>query len=277
MAVSWLERGDPSGIPVVHFHGWPSSRLEQFADDALLRRYGLRWLSLDRPGYGETRFAAEHTFTNWARTVDQWADTQGLERFHVSGFSGGGPFAQAVAAHLGPRILSLNLIASLAPFGPDAVTVAPPWSGLRGWILDSTPWLATGMLKLLDQCRHLNPAAVGRFQLSLLHPLDQAALAQPHHRERMAASLAVAMQQGVGHILADLHLYRSTWDFQYDDIRCPAHLWVGTEDQQVPPECSRWLAGRIKNARLKQFEGEAHYLALNHSTEIIKTIAASAS
>jgi pimeloyl-ACP methyl ester carboxylesterase len=274
LAVSWIERGDPAGAPVVHFHGWPSSRLEQFAGEALLRQFGIRWLSLDRPGYGETPFVAPHTFANWARTVEAWADTQGLGRFHLSGFSGGGPFAQAVAAHLGERILSLNLIASLAPFGHHGVQCDPPWSGVKGLVLDHVPFLASGGLQLMNRWRRFGPRSLGRFQLSLLHPLDREILTQPNHRERMEKSLAVAMHQGVGHILADLYLYRAAWDFDYDAIRCPTHIWAGSSDIQVPPECSRWLARRIAGARLKEYEGEAHYLALNHACEIIETIAA---
>lgn len=276
MGVSWLERGDPQGQPVLHFHGWPSSRLEQFAGDDLLRRHGLRWLSLDRPGYGETTFEAEHSFCNWARTIRRWADDQNLQHFHVSGFSGGGPFAQAVAAYLGDRVLSLTLIASLAPFGRDAVQVAPPWSGLRSLILDHTPGLAIFGFSAFTRLRRLSPRMAEKFQLAQFHPLDQKLLDQEATLARIANSYDEATRQGVRHFIADLQLYRAAWDIDHDAIRCPTHVWLGGADTQVPPECSRWLARRIPFATLHEFAGEAHYVALSHANEILNAIRESA-
>lgn len=272
MPVSWLERGDPNGCPLLHFHGWPSSRLEQFAEDALLKKHQLRWFSLDRPGYGETTFNPNHTFANWARTVDQWATDQGLERFHVLGFSGGGPFAQAIAAHLPHRVLSLNLVASLAPFGLDSLNHPPPWAGAANLILNHTPSLAKSLFQLFNQFRKLNPLAYERLQLTKLHPIDQKILNRPEILERFARSHAESMRQGVRHIIEDLQLYRSNWDFSYDSILCPTRIWVGSADIQVPPECSKWLAKRISGATLTEYPGEAHYIAHLHADEILRDL-----
>lgn len=272
MPVSYLERGDPSGAPVLHFHGWPSSRLEQFAGEDLLLKHHLRWLSLDRPGYGETPFQREHTLRNWARTIDRWATDHGLDRFHVCGFSGGGPFAQAVAAHLPERVLSLHLIASLAPFGDGAVQVPPPWAGAGEVLLKYAPALAVLGFAAFNRYRKLRPLAAERFQLSTMHPSDREILDHPHILDRFAKSHEASMQQGVRHIIEDLQLYRSRWDFEQRIIQCPTRIWVGSEDIQVPAECSRWLAKQIPNATLREYPGEAHYLAYRHADEILAAI-----
>lgn len=125
--VSWEVRGAPSGRPILHFHGWPSSRLEELAPEPLLEQFNLCCYSLDRPGYGHSCFhPAHHTFSTWAARVAAWADSQGLSSFHVSGFSGGGPFARAVAALLPQRVQSLTLINPLAPFGSAFTPAQPP-------------------------------------------------------------------------------------------------------------------------------------------------------
>ncbi len=272
MAVSWIERGDPSGRPLLHFHGWPSSRLEQFAEEDLLKKHKLRWFSLDRPGYGETTFHPQHTFKNWAATVDQWATDQCLDQFHVLGFSGGGPFAQSIAAHLPHRTLSLNLIASLSPFGPDFLNHPPPWKGPANGILNHAPSLAISVFQLFNLYRKINPLAYERMQLSNLHPLDQKILNRPETLERFAKSHAESMRQGVRHIIEDLLLYKSNWDFNHDSITCPTRIYVGTADIQVPPECSKWLAKRISGATLTEYPNEAHYIAHLHADEILRDL-----
>jgi pimeloyl-ACP methyl ester carboxylesterase len=257
---------------LLHFHGWPSSRLEQFASEDLLKKHKLHWFSLDRPGYGETTFQPEHSFKNWARTVDRWATDRGLDQFHVMGFSGGGPFAQAIAAHLPHRALTLNLVASLSPFGPNALNHPPPWAGPANLILTHAPSIAITLFHLLNRYRKIDPLGYERLQLAKLHPFDQKILNSPETLERFAQSHAESMRQGVRHIIEDLLLYRRPWDFSHDSIVCPTRIWVGTADVQVPPECSKWLAKRISGATLTEYPGEAHYIAHRHADEILRDL-----
>ena len=81
MVVGWVEEsrydvsgrtlavrqaGDPGGRPVVYFHGTPSCRLDAaFADD-LCAELGVRMVSFDRPGYGESP-AAPFSLSSIAR------------------------------------------------------------------------------------------------------------------------------------------------------------------------------------------------------------------
>ena len=50
--ISYLDVGDPQGIPILYFHGSPGSRLEAiFAEDAAIK-HGYKIYALDRPGMG---------------------------------------------------------------------------------------------------------------------------------------------------------------------------------------------------------------------------------
>lgn len=271
--VSWEVRGAPSGRPILHFHGWPSSRLEELAPESLLSRLNLRCYSLDRPGYGQSCFhPAHHTFSTWATRVALWADSQRLHRFHVSGFSGGGPFAQAVAAFLPERVLSLTLINPLAPFGPGLTEAQPPWAGPGEWLLRRPPSLALRTFAALNLLRKASPSLFERLQLAGFHPLDRRRLNQHHILKRFTASHHLAMRQGVQHLLADLHLYRNPWDFHPRTISCPTHIYVGLKDIQVPPACGKWLAQAIPGATLHTFPDEAHYLAHVHAGLILRNL-----
>ncbi len=270
LRTSWLERGVADGAPLVHFHGWPSSRLEQFASDELLRELGIRWFSLDRPGYGGTKYV--RGLRAWTEMVEEWADERGLGRFHVLGFSAGGQSAQAVAACLPERVLSLNLIGSLCPFGEGGVNYPPPWAGSAEFILKRAPLLGVAGLSVLNAYRKWKPLDYERRLLSGLHPADRAILEGPGMLEAMAEAHGEAMRQGVWHIVEDLRMLAGAWDVDFEAIRCPARIWVGGEDFQVPVACSRWLAGRLKDAKLVEFAGEAHYIAHRHAREILEVI-----
>ncbi len=263
----------PEGRPLLHFHGWPSSRLEQFASDEMLRELGIRWFSLDRPGYGGTEFVAARGLSDWARTVGEWADERGLGQFHVLGFSAGGAYAQAVAAGLPSRVLSLNLIGSLCEFGPPrGVDYPPPWAGWGQFLMRRMPLGAVAALSLLRAYHGWRPMDCERRLVESLHPLDKAILLEPGRLEAMALTHGVAFEQGVRHIVADLQLLSGKWDFDLEAIGCPVRIWVGSEDFQVPSECSRWLARRIGGAMLTEFAGEAHYIAHRHGREILSAI-----
>src|SRR5579862_8699922 len=52
LAVS--DGGDPDGIPLLVHYGTPNSRLQYAPDVANAKEHGLRFITYDRPGYGES-------------------------------------------------------------------------------------------------------------------------------------------------------------------------------------------------------------------------------
>ena len=48
------EWGDPNGLPMFSLHGTPGGRISYWMDPGIYARYGLRRLTLDRPGYGDS-------------------------------------------------------------------------------------------------------------------------------------------------------------------------------------------------------------------------------
>ncbi len=257
---------------MIHLHGWPSSRLEQFAEEALLERLGLDWFSLDRPGYGESGFDPKHSLADWPLRVAAWADEQGIGDFHVLGFSGGGPYAMACAALLGQRVRSLTLIGSLAPFGRGAVGCRPPWGFWGGLVLRHAPLLGVAGMKLADGYRRRAPQAFERNQLPFLPPADRKVLENAERQHMLMAAHAEACRQGVRHLVHDLGLAARPWPFDVCEIGCRVRLLVGDQDGTVPPECSRWLAQQIPGAELTVFPGEGHYIPYTQTERILQPL-----
>lgn len=86
-----------SGIPIFHFHGHPSSRLEIRLFDQNSKKFGVHIIGVDRPGIGLSDFKPEFTLLDWPDDIVELADHLGLEKFVVEGISGGGTFALACA------------------------------------------------------------------------------------------------------------------------------------------------------------------------------------
>ncbi|WP_222920306.1 alpha/beta hydrolase [Natrinema sp. SYSU A 869] len=116
--------GDRDGTPLVFHHGTPgSSHLGALLSEPARTR-GVRVIAPSRPGYGRSDPNPNGTFETWAEDCRALVDALGLESFAVAGFSGGGPYALAVAAHHADRISDIGVVGAPVPahdggpFGP---------------------------------------------------------------------------------------------------------------------------------------------------------------
>ena len=95
--LGFAEFGDQQGRPLFYFHGFPGSRLEARLADRISRDLHVRFIAIDRPGYGLSSFKAGRSFLDLADDVCDLADTLEIGRFSILGVSGGGPYAAACA------------------------------------------------------------------------------------------------------------------------------------------------------------------------------------
>jgi pimeloyl-ACP methyl ester carboxylesterase len=120
--LAFLEVGDSDGALVLHNHGGPSSRVEARVFEAHALALGLRFVCVDRPGQGRSDPQPNRTFASWASDLEAVADRFCAEKFAVTGWSEGGPWALAAAAYLDPaRLVHVTSIAggSYGAFGAN--------------------------------------------------------------------------------------------------------------------------------------------------------------
>lgn len=113
------EWGDPAGQPLVAIHGTPGSRLGRWRDPAIYLRAGVRRITFDRAGYGLSTRRPGRRVADVIDDVLTIAGALGVDRFAVTGRSGGGPHALACAALLPGRVTRCAAVVAIAPF--DAV------------------------------------------------------------------------------------------------------------------------------------------------------------
>ncbi|KKZ75054.1 alpha/beta hydrolase [Streptomyces showdoensis] len=275
MAEEW---GDPSGTPVVLFHGTPGSRVGTALPDLAARHPGFRFLAYDRPGYGESPRAPGRRVADAAGDTAAVADAFGIESFAVVGRSGGGPHALACAALLPERVRAAAVLVGLAP--PDA-------AGLD-WYAGMTPFnvreygLARAHLDGrdpggLERDLAARAAAIRQDPERLLDdlgadlsPHDRPIVADPRVRTVLLRTYREALRVSHHGWLDDCLAFVRPWGFDVASVAAPVLLWHGLDDAFSPLGHTRWLAGRIPGAEPVLVPGAGHFAAQYALPEVLR-------
>ncbi len=258
------EYGDPAGVPVLYFHGWPASRLEA----GLIPDLPVRLLALDRPGYGRSSPHPGRTLLDWPADVAAVADRLGLAKFHIVGLSGGGPYAAACAYALPDRVLGVAMVCPVPP--PHGVHPRAPGIG-HLFLLGRHPVLARrlfGVLRPLLRRRIITPRTLVGDNLP---PADRACMTPA-----LLSGLSRAWREGIGRsmlgALSDAQIYARDWGVPFGGIRVPVTVWYGAEDSMIPLHALAPLEA-IPGMTLRVIPEEGHYSpAIRHAGAILRDL-----
>lgn len=110
--VHFIDDGQPSGVPLIFLGGAGTSvrafRLMEFAR-SLREQLGVRIISVERNGLGQTPFNPAVGFKEYAEDVWSLLNDLGIDRASIVAISGGGPYAAHLAAAYPERVRSLHL------------------------------------------------------------------------------------------------------------------------------------------------------------------------
>jgi pimeloyl-ACP methyl ester carboxylesterase len=271
------ECGDPSGKPVVYFHGFPGSRLEILFADQAAAQAGIRLIGAVRPGYGRSTPRTCHTLTDWSDDIRELAQGLKIERFDLLGVSGGGPYALACAATLSDRLIRVGIVCGLGPLQDFQTAASMTWVNRLGLKFAArrpkvTGWLFIPVAYLL---RH-HPEAVLRFMVKRAIEPDRRVMQGPHIRRVMCRSFAESMRCGPAGALCDLNLYTRPWRFSPAKIRVPVRLWHGEKDVMVPAAMGKALAASIPHCTARFYPEEGHFsLIIHHMSQVLSAFAES--
>ena len=273
--LAYTEFGKPDGFPVLYFHGAPSSRLEPLliGDDAFAT-LGLRLISPDRPGIGQSDFQPKRGFSDWVRDVTFLADALELKKFSILGNSGGGGYAAACAARIPERLHNVVIVSGGWRMNqPEAMKNLPVRNRLVFLLADKAPFLLKPILNMMAAPSQGKPEQQLEQLKPTLHPADYAIFQQPGKLEALNQAIREAMRQGAKGAEWDLRLYVRDWDFRLDEIRMPLKLFHGEQDMNVPIALVRKMTAQLPTAQLITFENEAHLSTFNnHLDEIAQAL-----
>ena len=269
--------GDPDGRPVFLLHGTPGSRLGPHPRSSVLHRLGVRLISFDRPGYGESDRLAGRRVADAAADVLTIADAYGLERFSVVGRSGGGPHALACAALLNDRVTKAAVLVGLAPHGADGLD----WfDGMAQSNVTEFTAAANGYedfaahTKAVAEEIRANPGSlIARLSAELPDP-DRRVVADHGIRSMLTETYAEALRTSDYGWIDDALAFCSPWGFDPASVTVPVLLWHGDSDVFSPASHARWLADRIPSAAVVVQAGAAHFGALDVLPDILRWLSA---
>jgi len=268
--LAYAEFGDPAGKPVFFFHGIPGSRLFHPPDE-VTRKAGVRLICTDRPGSGLSTYQPKRRIRDWTRDVNELADELGLERFHVAGHSGGGPYTLACAHDLPGRVRAAAVISGAGLVdSKEALENMTPLNRLAFSLGRHLPWALWRLLTWYFYRKgHKHPEVLFARGAKDRASADTRILELPGVLQENYASQSEALRQGTRPFALEARLITSPWGFQLEDIRVPVQIWHGTEDVDTPVAMSKGVAARIPNSRLTICPGEAHMLIYTHWQEIL--------
>ena len=259
--LSYAIYGDPTGVPVWFFHGTPGSHVgAELLQDAAVSA-GVRLVSPDRPGMGESTYQPHRVLLDWPDDVVALADALGIERLRIVGYSGGGPYALACARRLPARVDAVVVVSGSAPLDRHEALVGSSVLDrlLVRLSLVSVP-VTGAVIGGMARGARLSPRVGVRLSEPELTESERIALGpllDLPARQKLAGFLDSARHGGRGAAM-DYRVTAQPWGFLPEAIACPVTWWHGLDDDTVPLHQAQDLVGRIPHARLRTVPGASH-------------------
>jgi pimeloyl-ACP methyl ester carboxylesterase len=263
--------GDPSGIPVIFSHGLSDSRLLRHHDDDLTKRLGVRIISIDQPGVGESspmpNLKRDRTLLNYAKDIEQLVNHLQIDTFAIAGHSGGAPHAMAVAWYLGKRV-TRGILAGPAPpldgSAPGAREEFPWWIrvivGISRWFPLLINWVChfcTWWAKR-DIGQYID--AVAKSDRTDSNP--ETFFCHPNQTQMFQDSFNAGFEQGSIGIrgMMQVAFINKSWGFDIrKDVTQPFDVFAGDLDSVITPPICQKLVNALPNGTFHLWSNNGHY------------------
>jgi len=271
--LAWLELGNPKGPPVFVFHGTPGSRLQVSFDEQAIIATGVRFIAVDRPGYGHSSFHRGRRLVDWASDVTCLADHLAIDKFSVVGVSGGGPHAAVCARFLADRLLGVGIVSGVGPLAePHAEEGMMGFNQVVTRLARTSQFLVYPPFALSASIFRRWPELALRAASGQLPASDIEILSRPQVKSAFVADYRRASSTCALAAAQDFALFARDWGFRLDDIAATVDIRQGDVDRNVPIAHGRLQAASIPGARFHECLGEGHMLVVDHLEEILRTV-----
>jgi pimeloyl-ACP methyl ester carboxylesterase len=271
------EYGDANGVPVIFCHGWPSSRTMARLTDEPALTLGIRIISPDRPGIGNSTLQPDRKLTDWPGLVQRVVDHLHIGEFRMLAISGGAPYAYATAATMPQRLRAIAIVGGAPPLAEltDTEGLLPLYHWMlalhrtRPQLLRRLFYMARPVLSLRPPIR-LRPLFL---KMLLLRPCDAESLRDAAAFEAIFESQRRAWRTSAEGVMADAQIYAQPWGFTIEDVRVPVRLWHGKQDRAFSVHLAEKVAKRLPDCKARFIEDAGHYsLPIRHMFEILEDL-----
>lgn len=262
--LGWAEWGPLNGVPVLLCPGAATSRWLGFGA-GIVEAFGVRLVSVDRPGLGVSTPAPGRTFSDFAGDMRQLCVLRGLGHPVVVGNSQGAPFALACAAE---GVASALAVVS----GADEVA-APEFApvlqaDLRG-LVERTAYDPAGAEEFFAG---FTADAMWDMVMTGSPECDLAVYQDPDFAAGYRRALDEGFAQGAAGYARDTVLAMGRWPFALEEIAVPVDIWYGEQDTSHSPDNGALLAARTPGAHRHVVPGIGGALLWTHAELILTSL-----
>ncbi|KAG2387313.1 hypothetical protein C9374_001645 [Naegleria lovaniensis] len=240
--LSYEEYGNTSSRTrvIFFFHSIGQSRLEIPCNehDSIAKQFNVRFIHVDRPGYGQSSQQKARSFLSFAKDIAQLSNILEIEQYSVMGASTGSCYAYACAyLNIDNKVVSCNILSGELPYS------LLPHAQLSRFLKDVfllVNYVPVPVFKLL-----LKIAASGTIFTEpekFTTYIRQSAYYSKENIEDLqnfCANCVLSLREGMNaygitEVLRELKMEREDWGFSLKDITIPVHVWHGETSQIIP-------------------------------------------
>lgn len=266
--LGFCDSGPLDGRPLLLTHGSPGSRrfLPPGTPD------GVRVITFDRPGYGESDPNAGRTVRTTAADAVVLLDRLGLDRVAVVGWSGGCPTAVALLVELGAdRVAGAALVS-----GPGPIDEVPDAWDLLGERRRPSAELARNgeidrarrrILRTMEPFIGEPTAFLGAGGRSV----DGQLVADPAFRPMLVDQITEGLRPGAEGVADDLLAMWLPFGFALADVPVPVTAFHGALDRDNGADL-RTYAQRVPGSTFVEWSDLGHFGILRRWPEVLATV-----
>ena len=278
--LAYSEFGDPNGIALFYAHGSPGSRLEGELYHEKAAEYGFRFIATDRPGFGQSTLKKDRVLLDYPKDISELADALGIEKFGVTGHSGGGAHTTVCAYSIPERLLFNIPLAGYTNFAelPGAANMLGTKADqMSVGLSQKHPRLFKLFFDMMAFSAKHMPEIYFKEVAKVGNEADRKITANPIFKAHLIADQQEAMVNGGEGVTVDAAIHYLDWGFRLAEIKNKVIIFHGDEDTMVPLQFAQHLAENIPNSELHVLAGEGHLFPWTHQDMIFKTAVAQCS
>lgn len=259
--VAWTRAGIHGGTPLLRLPGTPGSRWFVRADRSPWTERELDVITTERPGFGRSTRLPGHGFEEHADDLAAILDHLGLDRVHLVGVSGGGPYVLAFAARHPDRVTAATILVGFPQLVEDEIDqmIELNASAYRTARAGDLTGLRTALAPAYESMR-TNPLAGLAAVMEHAPETDKAVMTDPLWQAMFSVALQQAFAPGIdGWIDETLTLDGDWHDIDLAAIRTSLTWWHGTTDRNCPLSAVRRLVDRLPTATLREMGEVGHF------------------
>ena len=262
-----MEYGNQIGKPIILLHGINHSRLMFSIIPGFPFRDDLHLIVPDRPGYGMSDpFPNSYSVVDYPKDIVELAESLGLDKFSMFGFSGGAPYTLACAWQIPERVSNAGIFGGIGPLNQESRKGII--LGLRAlyWLSYRTPFLARFFMNTMPLLVNRNYKFYTRLLYSRLTENERVA-----HMSLTSNLVKLdrieGFRQGNRASTYDLSLALN-WPIPLEEINSKISIWQGEEDRYTG-NMGRYIGKIIPNCSVTIIPDQGHYWIFEHLEEML--------